>query len=196
MKILIAMSAIAGAGKSTYAKHYKMNHQDENVVIVSSDGIRKELTGVYNNLNFEKEVWDLYFKRINTLRDANDDVVIIADSTNIYNKFRQQLGVIPGFDKKILVVITKDLELCFEYALNTSGAVAIRYPKLTCPTEIEEFKTPVKEGKGILVKGSTIVIPGSLSGLLLPTGSNTHPTNIDVISNEAINKYFFIYSSH
>ncbi|MCQ2801504.1 MAG: AAA family ATPase [Bacilli bacterium] len=114
MKILIAMSAIAGAGKSTYAKHYKMNHTDEHVEIVSSDGIRKELTGVYNNLNFEKEVWDLYFKRINTLRDANDDIVIIADSTNIYNKFRKELGIIPGFDKKILVVITKDLELCLK----------------------------------------------------------------------------------
>ena len=114
MKVLIAMSAIAGAGKSTYAKHYKMNHTDEHVEIVSSDAIRKELTGVYNNLNFEKEVWDLYFKRINTLRDANDDIVIIADSTNIYNKFRKQLGVIPGFDKKILVVITKDLELCLK----------------------------------------------------------------------------------
>ena len=114
MKTLIALSAIAGAGKSTYAKHYKMNHTDENVFIVSSDAIRKELTGVYNNLNFEKEVWDIYFKRINTLRDSNDDIVIIADSTNIYNKFRKQLGIIEGFDKKKLIVITKDLEVCLK----------------------------------------------------------------------------------
>lgn len=114
MKTLIALSAIAGAGKSTYAKHYKMNHTDENVFIVSSDAIRKELTGVYNNLNFEKEVWDIYFKRINTLRDSNDDIVIIADSTNIYNKFRKQLGIIEGFDKKKLIVITKDLDVCLK----------------------------------------------------------------------------------
>lgn len=111
MKKLIALSAIAGAGKSTFAKHYKINHKDENVVIVSSDEIRKELTGVYNNLNFEKEVWEIYFKRINILRDANTEITIIADSTNIYNKFRQDLGIISGFDKKVLVIITKDLPL-------------------------------------------------------------------------------------
>jgi len=62
---------------------------------------------------------------------------------------------------KILTVSShKDLELCFDYAVKQEGAVAIRYPKLTCPTEIEEFSTPVEEGKGILVKGSNIVISG------------------------------------
>lgn len=111
MKKLIALSAIAGAGKSTYAKHYKINHKDENVFIVSSDEIRKELTGVYSNLNYEKEVWDIYFRKINIIRDSNENVTIIADSTNILNKFRKQLGIIEGFDKKELVVITKDLPL-------------------------------------------------------------------------------------
>jgi len=114
MKHLIALCAIAGAGKSTYAKHYKMNHKDENVFIVSSDEIRKELTGVYSNLNYEKEVWEIYFKRINILRDSNPDCVIIADSTNILNKYRKILGDIEGFDKKTLVVITKDLPVILE----------------------------------------------------------------------------------
>jgi len=114
MRHLIALSAIAGAGKSCYAKHYKINHKDENVFIVSSDEIRKELTGVYSNLNYEKEVWEIYFKRINILRDSNPDCTIIADSTNILNKFRTILGEIPGFDKKSLVVISKDLPLILE----------------------------------------------------------------------------------
>ena len=91
-----------------------MNHKDENVFIVSSDEIRKELTGVYSNLNYEKEVWDIYFKRINILRDSNEDITIIADSTNILNKFRKILGNLPGFDKKTLVVITKELPLILE----------------------------------------------------------------------------------
>ena len=114
MKHLIVLSAIAGAGKSTFAKHYKINHVNENVFVVSSDEIRKELTGVYSNLNYEKEVWDIYFKRINILRDANEDCTIIADSTNILNKFRKIPGKLPGFDKKTLVVITKDLPLILE----------------------------------------------------------------------------------
>jgi len=114
MKHLIALSAVAGAGKSCYAKHYKINHKDENVFIVSSDEIRKELTGVYSNLNYEKEVWDIYFKRINILRDSNSDCTIIADSTNILNKYRKILGELPGFDKKTLVLITKELPVILE----------------------------------------------------------------------------------
>ena len=114
MKKLIALSAIAGAGKSTFAKHYKINHSDEKVFIVSSDEIRKELTGVYSNLDYEDEVWKIYFRKINILRDSNDNVTIIADSTNILNKFRQMLGNIEGFDFKELVVITKDLPLILE----------------------------------------------------------------------------------
>ena len=103
MKVLLALCAIPGAGKSTWAKHYKINHKDENVFIVSSDEIRKELTGVYSNLEHEKDVWEIYFKRINILRDSNPDCTIIADSTNIINKHRQILGNLPGFDKKVLV---------------------------------------------------------------------------------------------
>ena len=114
MKHLIALSAVAGAGKSCYAKHYKINHKDENVFIVSSDEIRKELTGVYSNLNYEKEVWDIYFKRINILRDSNEHCTIIADSTNILNKYRKILGELPGFDKKTLVLITKELPVILE----------------------------------------------------------------------------------
>ena len=114
MKHLIALSAVAGAGKSCFAKHYKINHKDENVFIVSSDEIRKELTGVYSNLNYEKEVWDIYFKRINILRDSNENCTIIADSTNVLNKFRKILGELPGFDKKTLVLITKELPVILE----------------------------------------------------------------------------------
>ena len=114
MKHLIALSAIAGAGKSTWAKHYKINHKDENVFIVSSDEIRKELTGAYSNMEHDKDVWEIYFKRINILRDSNSDCVIIADSTNIYNSHRQILGELPGFDKKSLVIISKDLPVILE----------------------------------------------------------------------------------
>ncbi|MBR4377763.1 MAG: ATP-binding protein [Bacilli bacterium] len=114
MKHLIALCAIPASGKSTYAKHYKINHKDENVFIVSSDEIRKELTGVYSNLEHEKDVWEIYFKRINILRDSNSDCTIIADSTNITNKHRQILGKLPGFDKKTLVVISKELPVILE----------------------------------------------------------------------------------
>ena len=132
------LSAIAGAGKSSYAKHYKINHADENVFIVSSDEIRKELTGVYTNLNFEKETWEIYFKRINTLRDANENCVIIADSTNILNKFRKQCGIIDGFDEKELVIITKDLDLCLKK--NRERGVAKFVPEFAIKKMYEQWE--------------------------------------------------------
>ncbi len=46
----------------------------------------------------------------------------------------------------------KDLELCFNWAVESEGAVAIRYPKLNCPDEDEAFSLPVEIGKGVLVK--------------------------------------------
>lgn len=52
----------------------------------------------------------------------------------------------------------KDLELCLEWALNQKNAVAIRYPKLSCPTEIEQFSLPVEEGKGIFISAGNFVI--------------------------------------
>ena len=81
---------------------------------MSSDEIRKELTGVYQNLNYEKEVWEIYFKRIDILRDSNKDCTIICDSTNIINEHRKILGNLPGFDKKTLVVISKELPVILE----------------------------------------------------------------------------------
>lgn len=52
----------------------------------------------------------------------------------------------------------QDLRLCFEYALEQKNAVIIRYPKLSCPTEMEEFSTPVEQGRGIFVPGCSIVL--------------------------------------
>lgn len=55
-------------------------------------------------------------------------------------------------------VSDSDLRLCLEWAVNENVPVVIRYPKLSCPTEIEEFKTPVEKGKGIFIPASEIVI--------------------------------------
>ena len=107
MKTFILLSAIAGSGKSTWAEQYRLTHK--NVFVVSSDAIRKELTGSIKNLEHEQEVWEKYDEYINKYRDLYEDVTVIADSTNIYNKFRIFYGKnVQGFDKKILVVIKKN----------------------------------------------------------------------------------------
>lgn len=109
MKTFILLSAPAGSGKSTWAEQYRLTHK--NVFIVSSDQLRKELGGAYKNLDHEEEVWKRFYSDIEKFRDMKDDVTVIADSTNIYNKFRIFYGKnLNGFDKKILVVIKKKLD--------------------------------------------------------------------------------------
>ena len=110
MKTFILLSAVPGAGKSTWAEQYRLTH--DNVYVVSSDGIRKELSGVYQNFEHEEDVWKIFFKRIHEYRDLADDVTVIADSTNIYNRHRQMYGEkVEGFDKKIMVEIIRPLEV-------------------------------------------------------------------------------------
>lgn len=51
-----------------------------------------------------------------------------------------------------------DLKLCFENALKGQGAHIIRYPKLSCPTHISPFETPVERGRGIMIPATEIIV--------------------------------------
>ncbi len=51
-----------------------------------------------------------------------------------------------------------DMKLCFDWALDKGTSVVIRYPKLTCPTEISQFSQPVELGRGIFVPCTEFVI--------------------------------------
>lgn len=56
-------------------------------------------------------------------------------------------------------VSASDLKLCFDWAVNgTDKPVVIRYPKLSCPTELPYFSKEVEEGKGLFVSASECVI--------------------------------------
>ena len=145
MKKIICLSAIAGSGKTTYAKHYKINHIDENVFIVSSDDIRLELTGKYDNLDHEPEVWDLYYKRINEFRDKNENCTVIADCTNIYNKWRSQIAEIPGFDKRVLVILTKPLDMVLQNNRDRDPAKFV--PEYAIISMYERWEMPDEETK-------------------------------------------------
>ena len=49
-------------------------------------------------------------------------------------------------------VSARDLELCFEWAVNhKEGPVCIRWPKNSCPSEIPAFEAAVEEGKGLFI---------------------------------------------
>ena len=47
-----------------------------------------------------------------------------------------------------------ELSLCLVWAVNAKRPVAIRYPKLSCPSELPSFESRLIEGRGILLKNS------------------------------------------
>lgn len=58
----------------------------------------------------------------------------------------------------LTVASAKDLELCFNWAVEKGTSVVIRYPKLTCPTELPQFSTPVELGRGIFIPGTEFLL--------------------------------------
>ena len=47
-----------------------------------------------------------------------------------------------------------DLTLCLMWAVNAKRPVAIRYPKLSCPSELPSFEEKFIEGRGVLLKNA------------------------------------------
>lgn len=109
MKTLIMLSAFPASGKSTWAKNYQATHK--NVVILNSDLIRMEIThGDYLDHSHQKEVWELFDKRIHE-NGKIDNITLILDALNDVNEVRlKYLTTTPEFDKKILVMFPSNLE--------------------------------------------------------------------------------------
>ena len=110
MKTLIVLSATPGSGKSTWAKLYKDKHP--NTIILSSDEVRFEVTGNYQDFSRQKEVWEIYENRIVEYGKKDEDFTLILDALNDLNSIRQRyLELGKDFDKKVLVVIKKPYDI-------------------------------------------------------------------------------------
>lgn len=82
---LIIMVGLSGSGKSTIAKKLVT---DENVIIISSDAIREELS-FYEDQSKNEEVFRIFNQRVkNGLKTGK---TVIADATNITIKSRKQI---------------------------------------------------------------------------------------------------------
>ena len=115
MKTLIMLSAVPAAGKTTWAKKYQEEH--DNVYIVNSDEIRLEVThGNYHDQSRQKEVWELFEKRIHEYAQKGDDVTVILDALNDVNEVRlKYLKTTPEVDKKILVLFPTTLDKSLKF---------------------------------------------------------------------------------
>jgi predicted kinase len=111
MRTLFVLSAIPGSGKSTWAKKYQKEH--DNTYIVSSDEIRYEFFGKVNDFRNESLVWDTFLERINHYAETMENVTVIADATNLQNKYRRMYAELtPKFERHVLVRFEIPYNIC------------------------------------------------------------------------------------
>jgi tRNA uridine 5-carbamoylmethylation protein Kti12 len=110
MRTLILLTAVPGAGKSTWAASYAANNT--HVRIVSSDEVRKEITGTYQDFSQQPLVWETFRRRIHEYARQDRHAIVICDGVNDTNAIRLFYAKdTPEFDKHILVYIVKSLEV-------------------------------------------------------------------------------------
>jgi len=102
MKTLIMLSGIPASGKSTWAEKYLSEH--DNTFVVSSDVVRVEVTGDYQDHSRQKEVWEEYSNRIHKYGKI-DGVTVILDALNDVNFIREKyVKENPEYDRYVLVI--------------------------------------------------------------------------------------------
>lgn len=137
------LSAVPAAGKTTWAKKYQEEHQ--NVYIINSDDVRLEIThGDYQDHSRQKEVWELYEKRIHEYAKLGDDVTVILDALNDVNAVRlKYLSTTPEYDKKILVLFPTSLDKSLKY--NSERVWPNKVPDDILIALNNKFEEPSKE---------------------------------------------------
>ena len=142
MKTLIMLSAIPASGKTTWAKEYQQTHP--NTYIVSSDDVRMEVThGDWQDHSHQKEVWELFEKRIHEY-GAIENATVILDALNDVNPVRlKYLTTTPEFDKKILVLFPSNYEKSKKY--NGMREVQVRVPEGVLVELVNKFEPPSQE---------------------------------------------------
>lgn len=138
------LSAIPAAGKSTWARKYRDEHPE--VYIVSSDEIRMEVCGgEYHDQSRQKEVWELFDKRIHEYAQKSENATVILDALNDTNAVRMKyLTATPEFDKKILVLFPP-LDLEKSKRLNTARDERVRVPDDIMEMLAKKYEQPSQE---------------------------------------------------
>ena len=137
--ILWVMVGLSGSGKSTIAK--KIADDNPNTAIISSDNIREELTGDYEDQKHNEEVFKIFHDRIR--KNLENKQNVIADATNLTIKSRRAiLSKVNGLDiEKICVIIPKPFEKCKEDNLHREHPV----PEEVLDKQIRRFQISFME---------------------------------------------------
>ena len=141
MNHLIVLSGIPGSGKSYFSNALKMD-KERHVYVISSDQIRKDITGDQRNLTQDPLVWKIFYSMVKTYSDDKDGIVIL-DATNAKKEYR--LDYIKPFkglyDKVDLVCFQIDKDL----VLKQNREREFPIPEEALLRLIEDFEVPDAE---------------------------------------------------
>lgn len=144
MKTLIMLSAIPASGKSTWARAYQAEHPGTE--IVSSDQIRIDLTGCYEDRSRQNEVWQIFSDKIHEY-GKREKVTVILDALNDLNILREKyVRDNPEFDKYILVTFPCDPDR--SRFLNSQRTID-KVPSSVLELLINKFEEPSEEVKDL-----------------------------------------------
>lgn len=133
---LWVMCGLSGSGKSTVAAQITENN--ENTVIISSDAIREELTGNYEDQEHNEEVFKIFHDRIR--KNLENKKNVVADATNLTMESRRAILMkVNGLNiRKVCVIIPKPFEQCKENNLHREHPV----PDFVLDKQIRKFQIP------------------------------------------------------
>ena len=111
MNKLIILSGVPGSGKSYFSNTIK-KIKSSHVYIVSSDALRREITGSQSNLNEEELMWKIFFSLAKTY-SLDKEGVVILDATHVNTKLRvdRNKALRKLYDQLILVVFNIDKQI-------------------------------------------------------------------------------------
>ena len=104
MNKLIVLSGVPGSGKSFFSKTVR-NVKSNHVYVVSSDELRREITGIQSNLSQDELMWKIFYSLAKTY-SLDKDGVVILDATHVNSALRvdKYKNLKKLFDEIILVM--------------------------------------------------------------------------------------------
>jgi predicted kinase len=84
---LLMLLGIPGSGKSTWAKEFVFRC-DSSFTVVSSDDVRRQLTGSVDDQSRNAEVWDVVLNRCQGLLEKGRNVILDATNTSTEKRRR------------------------------------------------------------------------------------------------------------
>lgn len=123
MNKLVIMSGIPGSGKTTYA--LGVQSALENVAVISSDEVRRDVTGRIDDGSHETMVWQEFEAKIKDA--ASKHAIVVADSTALTNELRMKWhrAFRAFFDKIELVYMNIPFSVCWERNLSRERFVPL-----------------------------------------------------------------------